>query len=510
MASSVYSREDFIEEMIKELSSQQSLTTTDKSSLSFKDRNSRTDIEIYTKLCYDFPLITDNELNQLSQSLHEILTTSTLTTTNTNLINLIDSFVISDIFLDNIKYLCDVSNSKITESTATSSTDIERKNMSQYKLAMLIYFQLPYYILNLNIMQLCKLFCIEMAHFEWWTVLQRYCDVVENSSVTVLTGLTSKDLQDCFPYLTSLTTCINIIGSIVNTLENNTAAIDYDDTLTVDIICLEKFDFPQANTILTFLPELSKSSNKIAILNILKILKKCWLHMVFLYRDLLTQFPGLYVSHLASFLTSIHMLSNCHYHCHFPHHTSTNITTLIHPQRECGQITPSACLLVMTISNLANSMHCKSRDTAEENSIKQAERCLLAYLSNENDAMRLSLYVEICNQMALEDASIIPFETISLLLDIGMLYVSNSDSKYGNVQQYLSVTPRSGTNQAIEVLFTSRLLPSLFLNFLKILNKQKKDDDSQTTTRNIEVQNHVFLRYVWVRVIIILISTLIC
>jgi hypothetical protein len=252
----VSDRDQFINDIINELS-RQHMTINNLNNLNNNNNNntfsgsdplskitlaiSYTDYDIYNKLCFDYPLVIDKDLNILIESLFKMISGNNNNGINSDNENnstqsLINVFSLSDKFIENIHYLCSSNhsissssssstidrvdhtpNKTLNESSKTITMDINShhtistsrssslSSSSSHVLAAIIYLCLPTYILKVpSAHVLYKILGIDTSPMsssssssvDWLLVIERYHYIFMSSSMTVFVSSESDDSND--------------------------------------------------------------------------------------------------------------------------------------------------------------------------------------------------------------------------------------------------------------------------------------------------------------------------
>ena len=190
-----------------------------------------TDYEIYNKLCFDYPLVIDKDLNILIESLFIMISGNNNNNNNNNnsTQSLINVFSLSDKFIDNIHYLCSSNHSKSPSSSSTidhvdhtpntttnetsktitlninshhTTSTSRSSSSSSHFLAAIVYLCLPIYILKLPSADvLYKILGIDTSPMsssssssvDWLLVIERYHYLFMSSSMALFVSSESDD-----------------------------------------------------------------------------------------------------------------------------------------------------------------------------------------------------------------------------------------------------------------------------------------------------------------------------
>jgi hypothetical protein len=536
-------REQFVEELIAEIRKQNFENSNNNAliynSVKFSDK------EIFTKLCYDYPLVEVEDICRFAINFSQLLTT--------DLENL-HYFVLDRKFLYNIEYL----------SNAHSKEVDGRYYQAVTLIASVVSLKCPELILCSNYEELNRILINETDEaniYDWSNLVSEFHSFILKSNAALFSGLNCKSLiegshllslynsivflsplalfyqenQDFIEYLMNNNSRNNKLyfNAIIEKKNINFQSFlhelliyfqkecEYYKTLTSELSIIEQKDIKNNNE--------NKNNKNFKDFEILKMIKDTWLHLVFLYRDVFIDFPS-------QILTYLTLISD--YFLNFTSSSSATTTPSTQFYYSIGNQNqyPNTleCLYVIFIANIA-SFYCKTNnqkiilknnsDTGENITNKKLEFNNINNNNNNNNyssnydykSARIALkvllnsknnlqkFVEFCTKMMprnktlttnkknntknIEDNNLkLDVESIELLCDVVELY-------FFDVNNVNSLTKKNIEKQQ-ECLIASGLLTKLINFFLdsilyciSIVQKTESDMTNNNNDINDEKNN---------------------
>lgn len=496
-------REQFLADIIKELSRQQ-----EEDAAGFAGVQRPNETTVFRKLCFDFPLVSEEDLTQLLISMSNFIQGFK---SGAGSGPFAAEFTLHEKFLENVLLLC---NRHTTDAEA-SAVPGGSAEIARFKIAAMLFTRLPAYILQCSDQRLMQLLGRDQLQRSWKDLLLRYQSFVLLSTVSTIgshigSGIVQYLLEsEC---LTSLSDSIATLGAftvqaerVLSDLEAQTSASTTVDTtetvapvvdpldhlITIGMLSataqnetapvnkkrvkslkeLLQYVLVTATVYLSTHPgeaEAHMNAHSMPVdqlSGVLGVVKSCWLHLVFLYRDLLTQYPTLIPTKAAALFTALLTSS------------SEGSSKLVGKQ---GVDFPSAaeCMYVLVFSTLASHSSTASTSSATGNtgvtssSGTPIKAALRAHLDAKNN---LSEYVDLCVRMDKYASNNAPksdtaalridSEVQVLLLEAATLYIEDPTR----------VSVRGGgaaagmQSGAVSQLVTSRLLPTLLFSAQALL-----------------------------------------
>lgn len=527
-------RELFLADIIRELSRQQQ-----EDAASFSGARKSNCTAVFRKLCFDFPLVNDDDLAELLVSMTGLFQGSNDGIFRGNPFE--EEFSLHEKFLENILFLC---NSHSNEAEmAESVTHKSVSNSTKHQIAAVLFLVFPHYLLQCSDHRLMQLLGQDQLQRSWKDILLRFQSFIQLSTVSTIGCSTSNGIQQ---YLQD-SECLSKLGDTIATLgvftvqaerllsdleplasasssasseepsltENSTTASasvedPLDHLISMGMLSARttskddrqvegvkesatgaatgdrKKSVKSLKDMLQYVlvtatvyqsTQQSAASIKAVqverLVGVLSVVKSCWLHLVFLYRDLLTQYPALIPSKapvlFSALLSSPGGVGN-----------GGGVSKMV-AMKSDDFPSSAECMYVLVFCTLAShnapssasapiGSSCTS--TALASQIKTAFRTHLDTRSN------LSEFVDLCVRMdkyassgaKKNDTNVlrIDIEVQSFLIEVAMLYVDD----------LTRVTPRTGaglqSNNAVSVLVASRLLPTLLFSAQALLAHEAK------------------------------------
>lgn len=289
-------RADFIAQMIAELSRQK-----EEDEMSFLNPRVRSSKEIFESLCFDFPIVSTEEILIISAAINQLTLSSPKDSASTD-------FWLNDKFLENLSFL---------SGSAPNADDKEREGAVS-AFCSNIYFSLPFRLLSMTRRELHFYFTgqsqssvdqhnlKETELLQWEAVCQKYRNMILEGSASALLSIGSREV---LAHLTNISKTIkgirrdssedkvSDVGSVTTTLEqyfvfNNSKALKAEvsskhadsQPLSIPASSQTKGDSDKAESELP-----SESESECVVIS--GIAKEIWVHLAFLCRDIIVQRP---------------------------------------------------------------------------------------------------------------------------------------------------------------------------------------------------------------------------
>ena len=528
-------RQQFLADIILELTRQQQ-----EDSDVFNGIQKSTNEQLFRKLCFDFPVISESDWNQISYAVDNVLRISCTTSSFYN------EFYLHDKFIENALNRCDI---------ASTETENLKQNT---KIATTLYFLLPTCLLQSPTSRLTKLLKSNNDKLTWNEVLNYFHDFIKQSTISTICNNISKDtsLQDNNNNNNNATTTttttstatsttlvllqekdyIDVLCQAVSSLgrwivetelilehsnSNNTTTIssnstDSKATITeeseqgkegeVDIVPTENIidlnkelgiiqqhtntSTTNTTTMLDMLNNLIKQSktnehNMKILLCVYNIIKPCWLHMTLFIRDIFIQYPILSTTKINIFLSALKK-SDTNNNNNNNNNNLVNIFNNINIKSKLFNFpSTNECIYVVILSSLCSHYSNFIKNTMNISyivSILHAKKTLRTYL-NQN----LTCFIDICTRMHINNNTInanksdtkqekIDLEVTGFLIDIAMIY-SSDPSRAVSAAAATTTTSMSSTS-TVPALVAARLLPLLLSTLCSILQQQQQLEQS--------------------------------
>jgi hypothetical protein len=485
-------RQQFLADIIAELSRQKL-----EDAAAFEGVQKVPASALFRKLCFDFPSITDPELEQVYTAMRGLLVPSTGSPVEGDFKR---AFYFNEKFLENIGYLCN------TEST--TATETNAGGQAIYKMAVAQFLASPAYLLCCPHSELSQLLsCDGEPLVSWKSILERFHRVVHLSSVSTIASHASINSSPAvLPVLqegaliAALCKAIDLLGKwVVRTERQLSRRADEEDWTAEDAsagdtvssgaaLALEMLDsmgsvgdksgrFCKAQSLFAVLeavldasaPGGGDSRRSLALLDtVLRVIKPCWLHMSLFLRDVYVQFPQLLPAQAGALLSVLDQ-------------------RVVDFGRKSDEF-PSAveCMYVVVLTSLCASVRVDSgasSTVAHTVACLHGKNALRAYLEAPSTLAQL---VEICARMAADgiinkSVKSVNIESVGFLIDAAVPFTCDPARLSVSTPTRLASSSVAPTS----VIISSGMLPALLMDFLTLLEQQTlagRAQPSQQTT----------------------------
>jgi hypothetical protein len=479
-------RSDFIEEMIAELMRQKE--GDEKSFNQPQDNRSK---DIFRALCFDYPIVTSDELLILAQDVIKFAS-------STSSDQLYDFFWLNDKFLSNLVYL---------SSSAPQSDEAREKAIAS--LCAAVFLKLPLRLLGMNRAELNNFFCGPLNSassdtnncndhsssmnvdkgiiMSWQEICGNYHRFVLRGTASLLSGIegavlvTDKDKgssDNSRGYFCDLVEAIDVIrGEVVVANKSVIKNIEKASITLKECFLYYREEYAGADNAVTPVSTDIFTESVVAVTNastVCGMAKDLWLHLSFLCRDLMALHPET-VSHTSAFPALYKALLR----------PSELIQSSISPFP-----TSEECMFVLIFSGIINSISTSvlqpstavnaARDGVNDKEALElaleeqhqarvrARKCtearngLRKYLDSSSPSI-LANCVSICERISCLSTSNVNGDGAIILCDIVALYSSDSSTH---------INPHTH-----ERLMNARAISALVQMWISITNKSQRQRD---------------------------------
>lgn len=513
------SREGFIEAMIAELQQQKSLNGGGNFVSKPLDG-----LQVFRKLCFDFPEITGVEIETLNTALISSLDSVAKGGKIVGIVN--DGFYLHHKLIENVVEMASESHSAKTESVSQFGSTLFIKTVK--------------FMMGLEMGQLEVLLGHphDSSHKLTWLDVIRFIGVIASKcTASLLTSVKPENLLRGY-YLTDICWLVEVMSPFRDANADKETATSKDTLGKIISIAWSHTNLNNSsgrsshsssnssgnsNSNSSSVPKLNDRSIEPSpeeYIGIAEQVRNMWIHYIFLARDVLVEYPELLVTTLTKFGSS--MLSGL-YEPSGRAHNGENIansplivqsSSRFHHELSRSSRNPLAaeCLFVLVLSALSDSVCVcpleldssrfasagESNNNGPVNSGKsnkgrihrklQGLKYLAGYVSTQ-----LSCIASICENMMNQsiNASDDGVDAVDMLVNIVRTLASYSNSSSNSVVA-LSRPPGIGRGQSHEMLVTSRVLPILVgrwvrwtSDLLAIKADTLQSDDKQTVKASI-------------------------
>ena len=518
------SRQKFLEMMIQELSRQQNEDAT-----SFFAPPPPAEDALFRKMCFDFPEMSDDSLNQLATASNKCIENlAGANVSNKGAKSALDQvFCLNATFVENVVTMCNA----VAAPESTKAT--ESLPQGKHKLACVLFLRVPKLLLQSNTDTLLPLINAAPNSVTWKDIILKFQSFVSLSTVSIIAAGSSSAagsvqqlladsacLADTCALVAELgafivqaehllgqldastaptdTKADSSTGGVEGTESGETAKEKANHALTTSLPLLDSLGkigtkgntIPSLSSLLQTLLNSARSAPSAALNEhtqrlsaAVTVLKSSWLHLTFLVRDLLLLFPALIPSKAVLLLKALH----------------TQGANEAFSMRKPDLFPTSAeCLYVLSLSSLAAHVCSDSRSndasttgTATSNVLvcAQAKEALRVYLDTSDN---LSTFVTLCGRMSKYHSTpsttttsttttlCIDAESSGFLIDVGMLYLSDPS----RVRTSATVSGNANNSTTTPGLISSQLLSTLLFTLVGVLQQVLTDRQSTSAPPN--------------------------
>lgn len=292
-------REDFIAMMIAELTLQK-LSNED----SFNNIQTRGPKEIFQSMCFDFPLVTSEEMLTLAK---EVVSFASAKSTNITY----DTFWLNDKFTENLMYL------------SSKAADNKDDELAISSLCAAVYLRLPLRLLSMTRLELSDFFCGISSEAEskqsnisnltsgegilsWVSICQKFCSFIRQGTASLLCNVqvaallgdkncTGGHLADLSESIRKMQDDSTVKVKSVNQKDPSLITLEECFIINRELTLKEELDEDKTISLINSASDtdvknnLNKSSEPSECSVINGMAKDIWVHLSFLSRDVLVQ-----------------------------------------------------------------------------------------------------------------------------------------------------------------------------------------------------------------------------
>lgn len=305
------SRESFIESIIFELQLQKNDNIS-----AFEKPKPLAPLMIFKKLCYDFPIISNEELAVLDDSLKILANDDVLKENLEILLDLKNNFCFDSKFIENIIFMSG------TISECKESNNVKNKEEIAGSICSTLFIKFTHHLISCEKEKIITSFQNKyitlhiqkdtinnkenLSLLSWNEIMNKFHNFITKSSLSILSVINNEMLIN-EKYIETINKIISIFNPFKSHLNNNWNAVTYNnDNILIfkDILFFSnhfKQFYPRSDEIIK--ETINYKSEILSYEDIISISLKSqeiWIHCIFLLRDLMIQHPMILIHSLAT------------------------------------------------------------------------------------------------------------------------------------------------------------------------------------------------------------------